>query len=102
MSTAPSLAFFTRHELRLAWRDFVAMMAGRRRNKERSVIVGLLVIALVMHGIAFLFLGRSGGIAPAPDLEALIMVTSGALLSGSAMLSQAMESVTRAFYSRSD
>ena len=37
-----------------------------------------------------------------PDLPILVMVTAGILLTGSAMLAQAMESVTRIFYARSD
>jgi ABC-2 type transport system permease protein len=55
-----------------------------------------------MHGIAFVILRQNGTHGIRPDLPTLIAVTAAMLLSASAMLSQAMENVTRAFYSRSD
>jgi hypothetical protein len=45
---------------------------------------------------------RYAGLTIDPDETALVAVTGSALLSLSLMLSQAMESVTRAFYTRSD
>jgi ABC-2 type transport system permease protein len=102
MSASRSLAWFARHEARLAWRDMLSMMTAGRRERERKVAIGVAVFALFLHGIAFVVLRQfaKGGIRP--DLPTLIAVTTGILLSGSAMLSQAMESVTRTFYSRSD
>ncbi|HEX3430362.1 MAG TPA: hypothetical protein VHT03_05700 [Rhizomicrobium sp.] len=97
-----TLAWFARHEMRLAWRDLVAMLTAGRRAREKTAVFGAAVFVAVMHGIAWLILRNMPAPGPHPDLGTLIAVTSAMLLSGSAMLSQAMENVTRAFYSRSD
>ena len=85
------------------------LRARPRRDREPRVEVctptrrdpRLTVAAL--HGIAYLVLGRGGAaLAQNHDLPALVGVMAGIILSGSAMLSQAMESVTRTFYTRSD
>jgi ABC-2 type transport system permease protein len=100
--TTASLAWFARHELRLSWRDLVSMLtAGRRRREPVVVIIALSFIAF-MHGFAFLILRQAGTLGFQPAIPTLIAVTAAMLLSASAMLSQAMENVTRAFYSRSD
>ena len=44
MSSAAALSWFARHEIRLAWREWLAMMTGARRKRKRAVI-GLLVLA---------------------------------------------------------
>ncbi len=102
MTTSGSLAWFARHELLLAWRDTLSMMTAGRRDREGKVATGFIILAGFMHVVAFLTLGRSGDVGLNPDLPTLIAITAGALLSGSAMLSQAMEGVTRVFYTRSD
>ena len=43
MSSAAALSWFARHEIRLAWREWLAMMTGGRRKRKRAVI-GLLVL----------------------------------------------------------
>ena len=101
MSTA-SLAWFARHELRLSWRDMLSMLTAGRRGREPILVAMTIVFIAFMHGFAFLILRQTGPIGIRPDLATLIAVTATMLLSGSAMLSQAMENVTRAFYSRSD
>lgn len=102
MTRPGSLLWFAHHEFRLSWRDVHAMFTAGRRRSESMAIITTLAFVIVLHGIAFLVLGRIGGRAIQPDLQTLITLTATMLLSGSAMLSQAMESVTRAFYSRSD
>jgi ABC-2 type transport system permease protein len=102
MSKPGSLTWFAVHEMRLAWRDALSMMTAGRRDRERLVVVGVVVFVSFMHVVAFLALGRLGKVGIVPSLQTLIYVTAAALLSGSAMLSQAMESVTRTFYTRSD
>jgi ABC-2 type transport system permease protein len=77
-------------------------MTAGRRDRERKVAIGLIVLAGFMHVVAFVTLGGSGNVGLNPDVPTLIIVTTGAVLSGSAMLSQAMEGVTRVFYTRSD
>ncbi|HEX4080506.1 MAG TPA: hypothetical protein VHX61_16720 [Rhizomicrobium sp.] len=102
MRGAGSLAWFARHELRLSWRDMLSMLTAGRRGREPFVALFVIVFLAFMHGVAFLVVGRAGPGGIRADLPTLIAVTSALLLSGSAMLSQAMESVTRAFYTRSD
>jgi ABC-2 type transport system permease protein len=100
--TPGGVLWLASHEIRLSWRDFMAMMTGGRPGREARVLAFLLVAAAVLHLIAFAVIG------PALDEEAggpasrLIMVTAMLALPFSLMASQAMESVTRAFYSRSD
>ncbi len=102
MSAARSLPWFARHEARLAWRDMLAMMTAGQPRRERRVAIWLVAFAVSLHAIAYLVLRPYVSRGIQPDLPTLIAVTSTILLSGSAMLSQAMESVTRTFYTRSD
>ena len=64
--------------------------------------LGLIVIALFLHGFAYLVLYRSADLSRPPDKRMLVMLTGTLALYGSMMLSQAMEAVTRAFYGRGD
>jgi len=102
VSRPGSLTWFAGHELRLAWRDWFSMMTAGRKSRRRSVFVWVGLFVLFLHWIAFAFVGPFAHVAPNPGKPALIVVTASLLLSFSMMLSQAMESVTRAFYSRSD
>jgi ABC-2 type transport system permease protein len=97
-----TLAWFAHHEMRLAWRDLVGMLTAGRRAREWTAAIGVVVFVAVMHGIAWLVVRNIPAPGLHPDLGVLIAVSSAMLLSGSAMLSQAMENVTRAFYTRSD
>jgi ABC-2 type transport system permease protein len=97
-----TLAWFARHEMRLAWRDLVAMLTAGRRTREWAAAIGVVVFVAAMHGVAWLIVRNIPAPGAHPDLGTLIAVTSVMLLSASAMLSQAMENVTRAFYTRSD
>ena len=102
MSQPGTLAWFARHEFRLAWRDWLSMVTAGGRTKMRTVAIALLVFAVVMHLIAYGVVSRYAGLTIHPDKTAMVAITASALLSLSLMLSQAMESVTRAFYTRSD
>jgi ABC-2 type transport system permease protein len=102
MSAPRSLAWFAEHELRLSWRDMLSMMTAGRRDRERKAAIGALIFVLFMHFVAYVVLGRYARSGVAINLPTLIGITSSILLAGSAMLSQAMESVTRSFYTRSD
>ena len=101
METAGSFLWFARFEARLAWRDALSMIAAGRVGRQRKLAIGVVIASIVLHGVAFLVL-HSVAEDVRPDLPILVMVTAGILLSGSAMLAQAMESVTRIFYARSD
>jgi len=95
-----TLTWFAAHEFRLAWRDGVAILTAQRRWRARNVVIVLIAFGAVMHLVAATMVGRFAGAAP--DKTTLVVITGVALLSWSLMLSQAMESVTRAFYTRSD
>jgi ABC-2 type transport system permease protein len=78
------------------------MMTAGRRRRARTVALALIVFAIFMHVLAYSMVGRFAEVAINPDKVALVVVTGSLLLACSLMVSQAMESVTRAFYARSD
>ena len=102
MSAPATLVWFARHECRLAWRDWRAMVTGRRRRRASTVIIALIAFAAFMHLLAYGVVGRFAAIARDGDQTTLVVITGSLLLSWSLMVSQAMESATRAFYARSD
>jgi len=102
MSSAAALSWFARHELRLAWREWLAMMTGGRRRKARVALIGLIVFAALMHLPAWAVIGRYATLAAPLDKTSLIVVTATVFLAWALMLSQAIESVTRVFYARAD
>lgn len=102
MSRPASLGWFAAHELRLAWRDWAAMLATGTRRRAGAIVIGVTVFLAFMHVLAFVAVGRYAHVGAAPDHALLVAVTAFALLAWCLMISQAMESVTRAFYSRSD
>ena len=53
MSAPVTIAWFARHEFRLAWRDGLAMMTAGRRTRVRTLVIVLAVFAVLMHGVAF-------------------------------------------------
>jgi ABC-2 type transport system permease protein len=102
VSAPSSLAWFARHELRLAWRDWLSMMTAGKRERERVVLAILAALALFLHGVAYVTVAHHASAGHAPGKVTLVVITASALLTGLLMLSQAVESVTRAFYVRSD
>jgi len=94
MSSAAALSWFARHEIRLAWRAWLAMMTGARRKRKRAVI-GLLALAAILHLPAYAVIGRFAGLQAPLDIQALIVITTTIFLAWALMLSQAIESVTR-------
>ncbi len=102
VSIPGSIAWFAAHELRLAWREALAMLTGGRVERLRKVATGVGIFVAFMHVAAYFALQQIAGAGVPNDSPTLVAVTAGLLLSGSAILSQAMESVTRTFYTRSD
>jgi ABC-2 type transport system permease protein len=101
MSVAPgSAVWFARHEWRLAWRDWLTMMTAGRRERLRRVLIAGMVFTAFMHAVAYWMVGRYADAVP--DKQTLVAITASILLSWLLMVSQAMESMTRAFYSRAD
>jgi ABC-2 type transport system permease protein len=92
--------WFAEHEWRLAWRDWVAMMSGGRRKRLRRAVIAIAIFVSFMHVVAFWMVGPYADAAP--DKATLVAISGSLLLSWLLMISQAMESTTRAFYARSD
>jgi ABC-2 type transport system permease protein len=101
MSSAVALTWFARHEIRLAWREWLAIMTAGRW-KKRNAVIGLIVFALFMHLPAYAVIGRFANLRAPLDKSTLIVITATLFLAWALMLSQAIESVTRVFYARAD
>lgn len=101
MNATAALSWFARHEIRLAWREWLAMMTGGRGKRKRAII-GLIVFAAIMHLPAWAVIGRFADLEPPLDKPTLIVITATIFLAWALMLSQAIESVTRVFYARAD
>lgn len=102
MSRPGSIAWLAAHELRLAWRDWLSMVtAGNRRRLSTAVMV-LIFIGVLLHLPAWAIVARFAEDGAVPDKASLVSVSLIVLLYISLLLSQAMESVTRALYSRGD
>src|ERR1700686_520562 len=102
MSSAAALTWFARHEFRLAWREWLAMMTGGRRGRKRRAIIGLIAFAAIMHLPAYAVIGRFADLQAPLDKPTLIVMSATIVLAWALMLSQAIESVTRVFYARAD
>ncbi len=101
MTAAPGTTiWFARHESRLAWRDWLSMITAGRRERLRRVAIAILVFAVFMHFVAYWMVGPYADAAI--DKSMLVTISGSILLSWLLMVSQAMETMTRAFYSRSD
>jgi ABC-2 type transport system permease protein len=101
MSSTTTLSWFARHELRLAWREWLAVMTGRSRRR-RTAIIGLIIFAAVMHLPAWAVIGRYAPLQTPLDPTSRIVISATILLAWALILSQAIESVTRVFYARAD
>ncbi|RYE07318.1 MAG: permease [Hyphomicrobiales bacterium] len=103
MSFAPAtMPWFAAHEWRLMWRDGVAMMTGGHQTRRIVLIVVLAIAALLLHLMANAIVAPWVGEGVAIDKPNLVLVTGVGFLFWTVMLSQALESVTRAYYGRSD
>ncbi len=102
MSQPATLSWFARHEVRLFWRDWIAMLTAGKRNRESLIGVMAIAFFVFIHLLAHYLVSplAEGGVVL--DKTTMIFVTSSVFLYCTMMISQAMESVTRAFYARSD
>ncbi len=100
--TAVSIPWLAQHEFRLAWRDWWSMLTAGKRHRVRVVAISLIAVAIFMHLVAFSIVAQFAEIDPDADRGTLVVITGCGLLAWSLMMSQAMESVTRSFYARSD
>ena len=74
MSSAAVLTWFARHELRLAWREWLAMMTAGRRGRKRRAVVGLIAFAAIMHLPAYAVIGRFADLQAPLDKSTLIVI----------------------------
>lgn len=102
MAQPGSLFWFARHELRLSWRDWLAMITGGRRVRLFGFLLGGLAVYALLHLIAAAIIAPAAAKGIVSDKPALVMITGIGLLFLSVMLSQALESVTRVYYARAD
>ncbi|WP_421982721.1 permease [Roseibium sp.] len=102
MAASSALMRFSRHELRLAWRDWAWMFSGWRNTSLRRALIGMGLFYAIMHLVAYAVLSPHLTDEFVLDQTALAMLSVTVVLSFTMMLSQAMESVTRAFYARDD
>jgi ABC-2 type transport system permease protein len=86
------------HEFRLGWRDWASLITAGGRTRARSAAIALVVFAAFMHVFAYWTVASHANANLASDTAALVGITGSLVLSWSLLLSQAMESVTRAFY----
>src|SRR6202046_2390518 len=100
--TTTTLTWFARHEVRLAWREWLGMMTAGRRGRTRAAIIGLIALAVFLHLPAYAVIGRFADLQAPLDKSSLIVITATIFLAWALMLSQAIESVTRVFYGRPD
>ena len=99
---AITLATLARHEARLGWRDLLWMFTGGKRRRGWRMLIGFCIFVLFLHWLSYMILTRGMAIHAATDLQTLVVVTASVLLAWMLMISQAMESITRGFYTRGD
>jgi ABC-2 type transport system permease protein len=102
VSQPGTIGWFTQHEVRLAWRDWLSLMTAGSRRRVRTVAIGFIVFACFVHGLAYMMLTSSANFANSGGARVLVVLTGTMVTAWSLMLSQALESVTRAFYARGD
>lgn len=91
-----------RHELRLSFRDWQAMVTAGNRRRFGVAIVVLLLVGAALHVPAYALVVNNDWEAAGPTKSTLITISLVLVLYTSLLLSQAMESITRTLYSRGD
>ncbi len=102
MTGQGSLLWLARHEGNLAWRDMHYLMTAGGRWRLRSVTLIFLLIMAFLHLVAYSVVAPHAQATAESGPGILISVTGSLALSFFLMLSQALEQVTRLFYSRGD
>ena len=99
---AGGLLWFARHEWRLAWRDWRILMVNQGKRRNLFLAIGVIALTALLHLIASFVLHPETELIVAPSKRALVLITAILAMAWTLMLSQAMEAVTRAFYTRAD
>lgn len=102
MIAAGSLVWLARHEGNLAWRDMHYLMTAGGRWRLRSVALIFLTVMAFLHLVAYSVVARHAAVTIESGPGVLVAITGSLALSFFLMLSQALEQVTRLFYSRGD
>ncbi len=102
MSRPGSILWLAAHELRLARRDWLAMLTAGSRRRLSTAMTVLVIIGLALHLPAWAIVARFAGDGTNPDKASLVSVSLIVLLYISLLLSQALELVTRTLYARGD
>jgi ABC-2 type transport system permease protein len=97
-----SIAWFARHEIRLAWRESIAMLTRGKPTRTIVLVISLALFAAALHWLAGVLIEPWVTAGIIPDKFTLVVITGSGVLFWTVMLSQAMESVTRAYYARAD
>jgi ABC-2 type transport system permease protein len=95
-------AWFAAHEFRLAWRDWLSMLTAGKRGRVGALAIGVALFVIFMHVLALIAVGPLAARGIQADKTTLAVLGAFVVLAWCLMISQAMESVTRAFYSRAD
>lgn len=101
MTGSASLYWFARHELRIAWRDWLQMMSGGYTRRDGLVALAALIFVLALHLLAYAFL-RTVMTNELTDSRLMIVVSGLIAAAFMMILSQAIEYITRVFYARAD
>jgi ABC-2 type transport system permease protein len=102
MIQSGGIAWFARHEARLALRDWVSLMTAGHRRRLSTILLWFLALGVFLHALAYMLLTSSPDLTGPANRHLLAAISATLVASWSLMLSQAMESVTRAFYARGD
>lgn len=96
-----SLAQLVRHEIRLSARELFWMMTAGRRLRAMRFAFGFVLFLVFLHWLSYAVLQHR--VVPlGRDAQSLLSITISLLLAWTLMLSQAMETITRGFYTRGD
>jgi ABC-2 type transport system permease protein len=102
VSRPATLTWFAGHEMRLVWRDWITFRTSGKRSREKAVMAVAVIFVALIHVLAEFMIAPMAAAGMTPDKATLVTITGAAFLSWTLMLSQAIESVTRAFYARAD
>ncbi len=102
MMQATSLTWFARHEIGLFWRDWTGLVIRGRTHRKILACAALAAFVAGMHAVAWFVVTGAVDLVRMDPKAVYIFISGCALVSLSLMVSQSLESVTRAFYARAD
>ena len=93
MTRRSSFARFAHHELRLAWRDWTALMSGGLRIRNRVIVMAVALFILLLHAVAVGVLASDQPLTLDNNKALLVTLSASILLSFTMMISP-MDSLT--------